>query len=147
MLGSLRLLQRAQTLIGRSVMYESGEDYLETIYRLTEKNGSVRSVDVARELGFSRPSVSRAVGILKKDGYLTMDEGGELLLTEKGRQKATGVYDRHKELTKFLVMTAGVSERTAENDACRIEHIISEETFKGIKRYMQERQGIGDRAE
>lgn len=119
-------------------MYESGEDYIETIYRLKKKNGTVRSIDVARELGFSRPSVSRAVGILKKDGYLLMDEKGELELTEKGRKKATSIYDRHKTLTKFLMLTASVSEKTAEADACRIEHIISESTFRGIKKYIKE---------
>ena len=118
-------------------MYESGEDYIETIYRLKRKNGSVRSIDVARELGFSRPSVSRAVSILKKDGYITMDDNGVLELTDKGKKKATGVYDRHKTLTKFLVETAGVSEKTAEADACRIEHIISESTFRGIKKFMK----------
>ena len=118
-------------------MYESGEDYIETIYRLKKKNGSVRSVDVAKELGFSRPSVSRAVGILKKDGYVIMNEDGELELTDKGRRKATGVYDRHKTLTRFLVETANVTEKTAESDACRIEHIISESTFRGIKKFLK----------
>lgn len=122
---------------GKSQMYESGEDYIETIYRLKRKNGFVRSVDVARELGYSRPSVSRAVSILKKDGYLVMDTDGELELTVKGKRKAAKVYDRHKTLTKFLMKTAGVSAKTAENDACRIEHIISETTFNGIKKYMK----------
>lgn len=122
---------------GKSQMYESGEDYIETIYRLKRKNGFVRSVDVANELGYSRPSVSRAVGILKKDGYLSMDSAGELELTAKGKRKATKIYDRHKTLTKFLMKTAGVSAKTAENDACRIEHIISETTFSGIKKFMK----------
>ena len=119
----------------KAQIYESGEDYIETIYRLKRKNGFVRSVDVARELGYSRPSVSRAVSILKRDGYLVMDSDGEL--TEKGKRKATKVYEKHKTLTKFLMKTAGVSAKTAENDACRIEHIISETTFKGIKKYMK----------
>ena len=125
---------------GKSQMYESGEDYIETIYRLKRKNGFVRSVDVANELGYSRPSVSRAVGILKKDGYLSMDSAGELELTAKGKRKATKIYDRHKTLTKFLMKTAGVSAKTAENDACRIEHIISETTFSGIKKFMKSHQ-------
>ena len=118
-------------------MYESGEDYIETIYRLKKKNGSVRSVDVARELGYSRPSISRAVSILKKDGYIIVDEDGSLELTDKGKRKATGVYDRHRTLTKFLMKTANVSEKTAEADACRVEHIISESTFRGIKKFMK----------
>ncbi|MBO6148093.1 MAG: metal-dependent transcriptional regulator [Lachnospiraceae bacterium] len=118
-------------------MYESGEDYIETIYLLKKRNGTVRSIDVARELGFSRPSVSRAVSILKKDGYLEMDAAGDLELTDKGRKKATEVYDRHKTLTRFLMATAEVSENVAETDACRIEHIISPATFKGIKKYVK----------
>ena len=119
-------------------MHESGEDYLETIYILKKRNGSVRSVDVANELNFSRPSVSRAVGILKEDGYLTVDEDGELVLTKLGTEKAKSVYDRHTSLTKFLMLTAGVDEQTAETDACRIEHIISAGTFAGIKKYIKE---------
>ncbi|MCR5101086.1 MAG: metal-dependent transcriptional regulator [Butyrivibrio sp.] len=119
-------------------MHESGEDYLETIYTLKKKNGSVRSVDVAQELGFSRPSVSRAVGILKEGGFLLMREDGELELTDLGVKKAKAVYERHTNLTKFLMMTAKVDAQTAETDACRIEHIISPETFKGIKKYIKE---------
>nr|WP_330366837.1 metal-dependent transcriptional regulator [Butyrivibrio sp. WCD3002] len=119
-------------------MHESGEDYIETIYLLKKKNGSVRSIDVANELNFSRPSVSRAVGILKEDGFITVEEGGELELTEAGLKKAKSVYERHTNLTKFLMLTAGVNEEIAENDACRIEHIISPETFKGIKKFVKE---------
>ena len=115
-------------------MHESGEDYLETIYVLKHRNGSVRSVDVAQELNFSRPSVSRAVGILKQNGYLTVAEDGELILTKQGITKAESVYDRHTSLTKFLIMTAKVDAKTAEADACRIEHIISQSTFAGIKK-------------
>ncbi len=119
-------------------MHESGEDYIETIYLLKKKKGMVRSIDVATELGFSRPSVSRAVGILKDDGYVTVEKDGELVLTELGLKKAKSVYERHTNLTKFLMITAGVDEETAENDACRIEHIISKETFKGIKKFVKE---------
>ena len=119
-------------------MLESGEDYIETIYRLKKKNGVVYSVDVARQLGFSRPSVSRAMGILREEGYITMDEvGKEINLTETGRKKAVEIYDRHKTLTSFLQKVAGVSEKIAEADACRIEHIISPSTFRGIKNYMK----------
>lgn len=118
------------------VMYESGENYLETILILKEKQGVVRSVDIARKLNFSKPSVSRAVGILKEDGYLTMEPTGELELTEKGMEKAGAIYERHKLLTEFLQKVAGVTPEIAEEDACRMEHIISDETFKGIKRFM-----------
>ena len=121
-------------------MLESGEDYIETIY-LLKKKGAVFSIDVARELGFSRPSVSRAMGILKENGYITMDEKTkEINLTEAGKKKAAEVYDRHKTLTSFLMKTAGVSAKVAENDACRIEHILSPSTFKGIKKFMKESQ-------
>jgi len=119
-------------------MHESGEDYIETIYLLKKKKGFVRSIDVASELNFSRPSVSRAVGILKEDGYLTVGKDGELELTELGLKKAKSVYEKHTNLTKFLMLTAKVSADVAENDACRIEHIISPETFKGIKKYLKE---------
>ena len=119
-------------------MLESGEDYIETIYRLKKKNGTVYSIDIAQELGFSRPSVSRAMGILRDEEYITMDEiSKEINLTEKGRRKAVDIYDRHKTLTSFLQMTAGVSAKIAEADACRIEHIISPSTFRGIKNYMK----------
>ncbi|SFC36071.1 metal-dependent transcriptional regulator [Butyrivibrio sp. YAB3001] len=119
-------------------MHESGEDYIETIYLLKKKKGLVRSIDVANELNFSRPSVSRAVGILKEDGLITVESDGELVLTEAGLKKAKSVYEKHTNLTKFLMMTTGVNETIAENDACRIEHIISPETFRGIKRYIKE---------
>ena len=119
-------------------MHESGEDYIETIYLLKKKKRVVRSIDVANELGFSRPSVSRGVGLLKEQGLLTMDESGELKLTEEGLKTAKKVYEKHTNLTTFLMMTAGVDAETAETDACRIEHIISPSTFKGIKRYIKE---------
>ncbi len=119
-------------------MYESGEDYIETILLLKKKNGSVRSIDIANELGYSRPSVSRAVGLLKNDGYITVNAAGEIELTDTGRKTAHAVYERHVTLTRFLMKTAGVKEQTAETDACRIEHIISPETFRGIKRFMKQ---------
>ena len=119
-------------------MHESGEDYIETIYLLKKKKGMVRSIDVANELGFSRPSVSRAVGILKDNGLLVVENDGELVLTEEGLKTAKSVYEKHKNLTTFLMMTTGVNETIAENDACRIEHIISPETFKGIKKFIKE---------
>lgn len=123
---------------GIMAMLESGEDYIETIYRLKKKRGEVYSIDVARELGFSRPSVSRAMGILREEEYITMDPvSKEINLTDKGRKKAVEIYDKHKTLTTFLQKVAGVSEKVAEADACRIEHIISASTFKGIKNYMK----------
>lgn len=118
-------------------MYESGENYLETILVLKERLGNVRSIDVVRELNFSKPSVSRAVGLLKEDGYITVDEDGFLELTEKGRDKAESVYERHRILTSFLMKIANVSEEIAEEDACRMEHIISQETYMGIKEFLK----------
>ena len=119
-------------------MHESGEDYIETIYLLKKRNGSVRSIDVAQELGFSRPSVSRAVSLLKENGYISMTQDGFLELTKEGEHKAESVYDRHTNLTDFLILTADVDPKTAETDACRIEHIISQDTFLGIKKYLRE---------
>lgn len=119
-------------------MYESGENYLETILMLKEKKGFVRSIDIARELNFSKPSVSRAVGLLKEDGCLVVNPGGEIELTDKGREKAECIYERHQILTVFLQKVAGVSEKEAEEDACRIEHIISDNVFKGIKEFMKD---------
>ncbi len=119
-------------------MYESGENYLETILMLKEKHGIVRSIDIARTLNFSKPSVSRAVGILKEDGYITVETGGEIRLTEKGRNKAEGIYERHKLLTDFLQQVSGVDAVIAEEDACKMEHILSDETFQGIKRFMRQ---------
>lgn len=119
-------------------MHESGEDYIETIYLLKKRKGMVRSIDVANELNFSRPSVSRAVGLLKEDGLLVVEDDGELVLTDLGLKKAKSVYEKHTNLTKFLMLTAGVNEEIAETDACRIEHIISPETFKGIKKFIKE---------
>ena len=125
-------------------MLESGEDYIETVYRLKKKNGAVYSVDIAKALGVSRPSVSRAMGILREEGYITMDDvGKEINLTETGHKKAVEIYDRHKTLTSFLIKVAGVSEKTAEADACRIEHIISPSTFRGIKNFMKNDQTGG----
>lgn len=118
-------------------MYESGENYLETILMLKEKNGAVRSIDVARELNFSKPSVSRAMGILKEEGFITMEHGGEIELTKEGMQKAEGIYERHRLLTAFLQKVSGVTEEIAEEDACKMEHIISDEVFQGIKKFMK----------
>lgn len=113
-------------------IHESGENYLEAIYILENKLGSVRSIDVANHLGFSKPSISRAMGILKKSGYIIIDENGIIKFTELGRETAEKVFTRHTILCDFL-MSIGVSAETADTDACRIEHVISEETFEAIK--------------
>lgn len=116
---------------------ESGEDYLETILILHKRTGFVRSIDVANELGYSKPSISRAVGILKSYGYIKVEPGGQIILTETGKAKAESVYGRHVLLRKFLHETLGVSEENAEEDACRIEHILSEETYEKLKSFIE----------
>lgn len=117
-------------------MYASGENYLETIWRLKQQKKDVRSVDVARELGFSKPSVSRAMGLLRNGGYIVVDKDGLIALTEQGEKHAKQLYEKHTVLTEFLVKFAEVSRETAEADACRIEHVISDESFEGLKRYL-----------
>lgn len=114
-------------------MQESGENYLETILILSERNGIVRSIDVANELGFAKPSVSRAVKLLTERGLITVERGGALHLTPDGREKADAIYERHRIITRFFTERLKVSAETAERDACRIEHIISEESFERIK--------------
>lgn len=118
-------------------LLESGEMYLETILVLKNRYGYVRSIDIAHEMNFSKPSVSRAVALLKEDGYIENDPHGMILLTDKGMEIAEKIYDRHKTLTKYFVWL-GVSEETAQKDACRIEHIISQETFDKIKEQLPE---------
>lgn len=117
-------------------MHESAEMYLETIYTLSLNSNSVRSIDVAEALNYSRPSVSRAVGLLKKDGYLKMDEEGFLTLTEEGRALAERIYERHTVLAAALE-ALGVDKETASEDACKIEHDISDRTFEAIKAHMK----------
>ena len=119
-------------------MRESGEDYIETIFMLKKRMGHVRSVDVAQELKFSRPSVSRAIGILRDQGLLLMNNDGGLELTEEGTRLAEEVYEKHTTLTRFLRAVTKVDAVVAEKDACRIEHIISSKTFEGIKRFLSE---------
>jgi Mn-dependent DtxR family transcriptional regulator len=116
-------------------MLESGEMYLETIYVLSQKSETVRGIDVADEMGFSKPSVSRAMGILKRDGLIFIDDAGGIRLTEAGEEKAKHIYERHTVLTKLFI-ALGVEEETATNDACRIEHYMSDETFDAIKAHM-----------
>ena len=116
-------------------LQESGEMYLETILILTEKNPHVRSIDVCEYMGFSKPSVSRAIGLLKNGGYVRVDADGYLSLTDLGAEVAHKMYDRHRLLTDFLI-SLGVSEETATSDACKIEHHISDESFDAIKKSM-----------
>lgn len=118
---------------------ESGEMYLEAILVLNREKGVARSVDVSEYLGYSKPSVSRAVGILKKDGYVQMDPDGSLTLTDMGQAHAEKIYERHTLLTALL-KKLGVSEETAAADACKIEHAISDESFRALKRYAQEKK-------
>lgn len=115
-------------------VHESGEMYLEAILALTRKNGYVRSVDVSEYLGYSKPSVSRAMGILRSGGYITVEKDGALTLTDSGREIAEKILERHTVLTKLLMML-GVSEEIAAADACRMEHAISDESFEAIKRH------------
>ena len=117
-------------------LHESAEMYLETIYTLSLNSTCVRSIDVAEALNYSRPSVSRAVGLLKKDGYLLMDGEGFLTLTEEGRALAERIYERHTVLTAALE-ALGVDKETAAEDACKIEHDISDRTFDAIKAHMK----------
>lgn len=116
-------------------LHESAEMYLETIYVLSQKTGSTRSIDVAEHMGYSKPSVSRAVGLLKQGGYIIMEPDGSLVLTEEGKETAEGIFERHTVLTKLLI-GMGVSEDTADEDACKIEHVISNETLDAIKRFV-----------
>ena len=119
------------------ILKESGEMYLETIYILSLKRSSVRSVDVAKRMGFSGASVCRAVRILQHYGYLYLDDNKCLLLTKEGKKRAKRIYERHSVLTSFLV-SIGVSESVASEDACKLEHYMSEETFQAIQTTLEE---------
>ena len=121
-------------------LQESGEMYLESIYILTQKSDSVRSIDVCEYMGYSKPSVSRAIGLLKNGGYITVDPKGYIKLTQEGTEIALKMFERHTMLTSFLIRL-GVDEKTASEDACKIEHHISEESFNAIKNHATK---IGD---
>ncbi len=117
-------------------LQESGEMYLESIFVLSKKGGIVRSIDVCEYMGYSKPSVSRAVGLLKKGGYITVEKDGNLCLTAEGRDVAKKIYERHTIVTEFLVK-AGVPRDIAAEDACKMEHVISDETLEAFKRFIQ----------
>lgn len=117
-------------------LLESGEMYLETIYILSKASDSVRSLDIAEYMGFSKPSVSRAVNLLKQGEYITVDKSGFIKLTDIGEEIAVKIYERHTTLTNYLEML-GVSHVTASEDACKIEHDISDESFRAIKKHIE----------
>lgn len=114
---------------------ESGEMYLETIYVLSQKKNFVRAIDICEEMGYSKPSVSRAMGLLRDGGYINVAKDGGITLTDLGLEVAERTYERHKVLSKFFI-SIGVNEETAVNDACKIEHVISSETFAALKKHM-----------
>ena len=117
-------------------IHESGQMYLETIYILSQNKSYVRAIDVGEHLGYSKPSVSRAMSILKKNGYVLVDADGAITLTESGMEIARTMYTRHTVLSEML-MRLGVDEKTATEDACRIEHVISEESFLEVKKHLE----------
>ena len=122
-------------------LQESGEMYLETIYVLSKTSNSVRGIDIADHLGYSKPSVSRAVGLLKDEGLVKKDDDGYYKLTEAGEIMAKRIYERHTVLTTLFI-NLGVDEETATEDACRIEHVISDQTMNGIQAYLKEKELI-----
>ena len=116
-------------------LQESGEMYLETILRLSKASNFVRAIDISVEMGYSKPSVSRAVGLLKSGGYISVDADGGITLTEDGRAIAEKIFERHTLISRFLTRI-GVDEMTATEDACKIEHVISDESFRAIKAFV-----------
>lgn len=122
-------------MISTEQLHKSGEDYLETIYILQKRTNYVRSIDIASELGFSKASISKAMGILKNNGYIIMDEG-QIKLTKSGEKLAKEVYERHLTLKYFFIEILGVNEVTAETDACNVEHILSDESFLRLKSFI-----------
>ena len=118
-------------------IHESGQMYLETIYILSQKSTYVRAIDVGEQLGFSKPSVSRALSILKRDGHVSVDDSGAITQTESGLAIAQTMYTRHTILSQML-MKLGVDEKTATEDACRIEHVISEKSFSAVRAHMEQ---------
>lgn len=125
-------------------MKESAENYLETIYQLEKQSGKVRSVDVAKAVGVTKPSVSRAMSKLKDLGMIEMDENSRIQLTAVGRKKAKNISQKQETIAKFLVMTTDISEETAKEDACKMGHFISDTTFAGIKNFIKQVEEYND---
>lgn len=119
------------------MLYQSGEDYLETILLLQREKGYVRSIDIATKLGFSKPSISRAMGNLKREEYIEMDTKGFITFTKKGFEMASKIYNRHNVITEFLMKTLDVSHEIAEEDACKIEHVISQHSLEKMQEYIK----------
>ena len=118
-------------------LHESAEMYLETIYQLSKNQSGVRSIDIAEAMGYSKPSISRAVGLLKKGGYILVDKDGYISLTESGKEVAMKIYERHTVLSNMLI-ALGVDPKVAAKDACRLEHAISDASFEAIKKHLEE---------
>lgn len=115
---------------------QSREDYLETILVLQNRLGKVRSIDIANEFGYSKASVSRAMKILREKGFITMDENNYINFTDKGLDRATEIYERHQTITKFFQNILGLSKEISAHDACKVEHVISDETFEALKDFL-----------
>ena len=122
-------------------LHESAEMYLETIFVLNQQKNNVRSVDIAEHMSYSKPSVGRAVGLLKQGGYIAVDADGFITLTETGLTVALKIFERHTVITQLLTRI-GVSEATASEDACKIEHVISDETFNAVKKYLDDAKSM-----
>jgi Mn-dependent DtxR family transcriptional regulator len=120
-----------------NTVHESGEDYLEAIFVIRNRKGYVRAVDIAAELSYSKPSVSRAVGILAKKNLLSIQNDGSIILTEEGLAKASAIFDRHSVIKSFFIDRLSVDPETAEEDACRVEHALSEETYGKLKEFIE----------
>ena len=123
---------------------ESSQMYLETIYILSQKSDTVRKIDVSKYMGFAKPSVTRGISLLEKQGLVNVDVNGNIIMTEAGRNEARQIYERHTVLTQMFTLL-GVSEETAAEDACRVEHYISEETFEAIKKHMDQYSSVKPR--
>ncbi len=129
------------TQMGKPKIHASGEDYLEAVLMLQQKKGMVRSIDLARHMGYSKPSISHAVSVLKDGGFLTMDESGFLHLTDAGTEVAEKIYERHRFFTQWLI-DAGIDPETAEQDACQMEHNISQKSFEQIRNAYQKKNNL-----